>query len=467
MVLLPSAARTETIDKEQRDVSASQLNRLTDDRIPQARRSICTVAPDGGNDAARRLEGERPDETVADRAARAIVLWLLEKFLDSGGITIEDGARRYVFGSGNPDGLGRTPLDARIVVRHPGLWRKALTGGSAGLGEAYMNAWWDSDDLPGALRLLSRIVRRSDPARNRIDRITRSDRVLRLRSSDSVRDRRNIRAHYDLGNDFFELFLDETMMYSSAIFPCWDTPLAQASTHKLDLLCRRLDLTPRDRVVEIGTGWGGFAVHAAKNYGCRVTTTTISDKQYEYARERVRRAGLANRVTVLQDDYRELSGRYDKLASIEMIEAVDWRDYETFFSTCRRLLHPNGILGMQAIVIEPQRFQRAKTTQDFIKQFIFPGGCLPSTDAMLNAATRSGDLSLTSLDDYGVHYAETLRRWRAAFNDHRDRLPALGFGEAFARMWDFYLAYCEAAFNERSVSVVQLTMAGPGWLPRS
>jgi cyclopropane-fatty-acyl-phospholipid synthase len=466
MSLLPYATQPETTDEEQHDMSATQPSGSPSNLIPG--RPVFTVVPSGRGASARPVERQSVSESAADRAARGIALALLERYVEGGRITIDDGPRHHVFGGMSPDRRACPPLEANIVVRHPGVWRKALAGGSVGLGEAYFDGWWDSDDLPQTLRLLGRTVRRSDHLRNLLARTTHpaSDRVRRLRRSDKLRDRRNIQAHYDLGNDFFELFLDETMMYSSAVFPRWDASLAEASTHKLDLLCRRLDLTASDHVVEIGTGWGGFAVHAASRYGCRVTTTTISDQQYDYARDRVRRAGLADRVTVLKEDYRDLTGRYDKLASIEMIEAVDWREYETFFATCRRLLAPHGVLGMQAIVIEPQRFDRAKTTQDFIKAFIFPGGCLPSIDALTGAATRSSDLALTGLDDYGVHYAETLRRWRAALSGQRDRLRALGLGEAFARMWEFYLAYCEAAFDERSVSVVQMTLAGPGWRPR-
>ena len=244
--------------------------------------------------------------------------------------------------------------------------------------------WWDVDDLTGFLRLLSREVHRYDPARNRVaGTVGRSlDRLRSRRPQDKHRDRANIRAHYDLGNDFFSLMLDETMMYSSAWFADADTSLAEASTAKLDRLCRRLDLGPDDHVVEIGTGWGGFAVHAAARHGCRVTTTTISRAQFEYATERVAAAGLASLVDVRHDDYRDLTGTYDKLVSIEMIEAVDWRELDTFFGVCRRLLEPDGLMGLQAIVIPAHRYERAKNTEDFIKAFIFPGGCLPSLEAI-------------------------------------------------------------------------------------
>ena len=273
------------------------------------------------------------------------------------------------------------------------------------------------------LRILSRATRRTDRQRSSIQRVTgpATDAVRRLRRQDKRRDRTNIRAHYDLGNDFFEHFLDPTMMYSAAVFPTWDAPLEDASKEKLDRLCRMLDLRPDERVVEIGTGWGGFAVHAARHYGARVTTTTISAEQHAYATERVAREGLSDRITVLHDDYRDLTGTYDKLASIEMIEAVDWREHDTFFGHCRRLLRPDGLMALQAIVIEPQRYERAKNTQDFIKAFIFPGGCLPSMEAIVRSISRVTDLTVTAVDDYGLHYGETLRRWRANLHARRER----------------------------------------------
>jgi cyclopropane-fatty-acyl-phospholipid synthase len=259
--------------------------------------------------------------------------------------------------------------------------------------------------------------------------------------------------------------LDETMMYSSAVFAAPDMTLAEASTHKLDLLCRRLELGPEDHVVEIGTGWGGFAVHAAASYGCRVTTTTISRAQFTHATARVAEAGLAHLVEVRHDDYRDLTGTYDKLVSIEMIEAVDWRELDTFFSACERLLTPEGLMGLQAIVIPGQRYERVKNTEDFIKAFIFPGGCLPSIESITRSTGRVTDFTLTEVADYGVHYAETLRRWRANIHGRGDELSRLGLDGTFRRMWDFYLAYCEAGFDERDISVVQCVLARPGWRP--
>lgn len=397
---------------------------------------------------------------------RAVVLELCRRFVDDPLEIIESG-RRHRFGTDRPDELGRSPLTATLTVHDERAWWKVLTGGSAGLGEAYLNGWWDTDDLTAALRILSRATRRTEAQRSALHRSAApaTDALRRLRRPDRARDRTNIGAHYDLGNDFFEHFLDPTMMYSAAVFPSWDAPLEDASREKLDRLCRLLDLRAGERVVEIGTGWGGFAVHAASEYGAIVTTTTISAEQHAYATERVAREGLSDRVTVLHDDYRDLTGTYDKLASIEMIEAVDWREHDTFFESCRRLLTPQGSMALQAILIEPQRYERAKNTKDFIKRFIFPGGCLPSMDAILQSARAVTDFSVTAVHDYGLHYAETLRRWQV--NLHRDdrALDAMGLDARFVRMWDFYLAYCEAAFDERAITVVQMALARPAWRP--
>ena len=408
----------------------------------------------------------RSRDDVLAGPSRQALLALCRRLVDDRLEIVEPG-RHARFGTPEPDEPTRAALRGTITVHDERAWWKVLSAGSAGMGEAYIDGWWDADDLTSVLRILSRAIRRTDRTRSSVHRLTgpATDAVRRLRRQDPDRDRGNIQAHYDLGNDFFELFLDPTMMYSAAIFPSWDASLEAASIEKLDRLCRLLDLRSGDRVVEIGTGWGGFAVHAAREYGAQVTTTTISAEQYAYARERVAREGLTDRVTVLHDDYRELRGTYDKLASIEMIEAVDWREHDTFFERCRGLLAPHGLMGLQAIVIEPQRYERAKTTQDFIKRFIFPGGCLPSMESIVRSLSRVTDLSVTALHDYGNHYAETLRRWHA--NLHRDEgaLDALGLDERFVRMWDFYLAYCEAGFEERSIGVVQMALARPAWRP--
>jgi cyclopropane-fatty-acyl-phospholipid synthase len=402
----------------------------------------------------------RPDPSRRDTAARTGVFALLRR-IEDGRVTVVDDGRTFAFGKPSAD------LSVTVTVHTAATYREVLTRGSIGLGESYLDGWWDCDDLTTLVRILARNLPRLDALRNGLDRVVSpaTDLVRRLRPEDPQRDRLNIRAHYDLGNDFFSLFLDPSMMYSAAWFSDPSDTLAMASDAKLERICRHLDLGPNDHVVEIGTGWGGFAVHAAREHGCRVTTTTISAEQEAYARDRVEREGLDHLVTVLGDDYRDLTGSYDALVSIEMIEAVDWREYDRFFSACARLLRPDGRMALQAIVLPDQRFERAKTTRDFIKRFVFPGGCLPSVEAILRSTTRSTDLAMTRLDDMGQHYALTLARWRERLFKHEADLADLGVDEAFLRLWDFYFAYCEGAFAERYVSVVQAVFARPGWRP--
>jgi cyclopropane-fatty-acyl-phospholipid synthase len=276
---------------------------------------------------------------------------------------------------------------------------------------------------------------------------------------------RNIAAHYDLGNDFYALWLDKRMMYSGAIFEHVDMSLEAASVAKLDRICRKLNLSPRDHVLEIGTGWGGFAIYAAENYGCRVTTTTISGQQYDYAKDAIARAGLEDRVTLLQSDYRDLDGQYDKLVSIEMIEAVGHEYHDTYFRKCCELLKRDGLMLLQAITIADQHYERAKRTVDFIKRYIFPGGCLTSVTAMSDTLTRKTDMRIVNLEDIGPHYATTLRCWRERFFDNVDRVRGMGYSEEFIRMWQYYLCYCEGAFLERAIGNVQMLMMRPDARP--
>ncbi|MFP4513611.1 MAG: class I SAM-dependent methyltransferase [Acidimicrobiales bacterium] len=398
--------------------------------------------------------------TPADHGARVAIFALLDR-IQQGRITVEDPVGTRTFGPPDSD------LAVTVSVPAVATYRAVLLRGSAGMGEAYVDGWWDCDDLPTLVRILARNLPRLDRVRNGIGRFVSpaTDLVRRLRPEDPQRDRLNISAHYDLGNEFFELFLDDTMMYSSAWFADPADTLGDASTAKLERLCAKLDLGPDDHVVEIGTGWGGFAVHAAREHGCRVTTTTISVEQELYARQRVTAEGLDHLVTVLGDDYRELTGTYDALVSIEMIEAVDWREHDRFFATCGQLLRPGGRMALQAIVLPDQRYERAKTTQDFIKRYVFPGGCLPSVEAMVRSTARTTDLALVGLEDMGQHYAMTLARWRERLFKQEARLGDLEVDEAFLRLWDFYFAYCEGAFAERYVSVVQATFARPDWRP--
>jgi cyclopropane-fatty-acyl-phospholipid synthase len=400
----------------------------------------------------------RPAASPRDRGSRKVIFGLLRR-IDGGRITVVDDHGHATFG---PTGA---ELSVTVTVHATATYTDIISRGSVGMGESYLDGWWDCDDLTTLVRILARNLPRLDRLRNGVDRAVSpiTDLVRRLRPEDPHRDRLNISAHYDLGNEFFALFLDDSMMYSSGWFSDPADTLTTASRAKLDRICSHLDLGPDDHVVEIGTGWGGFAVHAAREYGCRVTTTTISAEQEAYARARVEREGLEHLVTVLGLDYRELTGTYDALVSIEMIEAVDWREYDRFFETCSRLLRDDGRMALQAIVLPDQRFERAKTTQDFIKRFVFPGGCLPSVESILRSTTARTDLALTRLDDMGHHYALTLARWRERLFKHEAELDDLGVDEAFLRLWDFYFAYCEGAFAERYVSVVQAVFVRPGW----
>ncbi len=385
-------------------------------------------------------------------AARDAIVWLGRR-VRHGTIVLHERDTRIELGNGNP------VVD--VTVRDPRFYW-ALRRGSAGLGESYARGWWDCDDLTGLLRLL--IVNFAGAGRV-LDRIGAAARPLRdpparLRRRDKGTDRRNIHAHYDIGNDFYALMLDESMTYSCGVFERPGMSLGEAQTAKLDRICRMLDLSSTDHVVEIGTGWGGFAVHAASQYGCRVTTTTISDAQYEYATKRVADAGVADLVTVLDVDYRDMTGTYDKLVSIEMIEAVNWRDYDTFFSAGAGLLRDGGLAALQAIVIADESFDRAKHHDDFIRRYIFPGGCLPSIASLALASSRAG-FRMLDLHDIGQHYPATLRAWSANVQEHESEVAALGLDIEFRRLWHLYLAYCEAAFLERRVGDVHVLLEKP------
>ena len=393
--------------------------------------------------------------TTTERVARRIVLSLLKR-LRSGRLTILDGEHRLVLGQGSPR--------ATVQVNSSRLW-PSLLGGSRGLAEAYMHGLWESPDLTAVVRVGARNAKTLDKWRRRLAPARVPLQVvqgIRARNTHS-RSRHDIAAHYDLGNELFALMLDETMMYSSAYFPRRDMTLAQASRAKIELVCNKLDLRPGDHVLEIGTGWGGFAVHAARTTGCRVTTTTISREQYEHAREWVQSAGVADLVTVLCEDYRDLRGRYDKLVSIEMIEAVGYREFGTFFAHCSDLLARDGAMLLQAIVIDGRAYDVERASRSFIRTHIFPGGCLPSLEVIGRCLARRTDMRTIGLEDLTPHYAETLRRWRANFEAATARLEELGYDERFRRLWRMYLAYCEAGFAERRIGSVQMMLGKPRW----
>ncbi|MCY2965537.1 MAG: cyclopropane-fatty-acyl-phospholipid synthase, partial [Planctomycetota bacterium] len=344
-------------------------------------------------------------------------------------------------------------------------FRRMLLGGSLAAAESYLEGDWECDDLISLIRLLVRnesILAGMDTGLARVAGF--GARCWHwLRQNTKSGSRRNIAAHYDLGNDFFQLFLDETMMYSSAIFPTEESTLFEASIEKIDRVCRKLQLGPDDHLLEIGTGWGGFAVYAAEHYGCRITTATISQEQFDLATRRVREAGLGNRVEVVLCDYRDLTGSYDKLVSIEMIEAVGHKYYETFFRKCGELLKPNGVMLLQGIMMFEQRYAEYLRSTDFIQRYVFPGGCLPTAAALTGAAARTSDLYPLHLEDFAEHYARTLACWRARFHERMVEVRALGFDERFLRIWEYYFCYCEAAFRERYIGLSQLMFAKSGW----
>jgi cyclopropane-fatty-acyl-phospholipid synthase len=392
-----------------------------------------------------------------DGVARRAVLSRLAQ-LDRDRVTLVEGEAVRQFGAEAPGGLA-----AQITVLDARFYTEVAFGGSIGAGEAWMHGYWECDDLVALVRILLRNREVLDGMEGGLARLTAPLQALfhRLNRNSRAGSRRNIAAHYDLGNDFFGLWLDETMMYSSAMFAEPGMSLHAAQVHRLDHICRRLDLQPTDHVIEIGTGWGGFALHAAQHYGCRVTTTTISREQYLEARQRVVAAGLEDRVTLLQDDFRDLGGQYDKLVSIEMIEAVDHAQLPTYFAKCSELLAPHGAMLIQAITMADQRYEEYRKSVDFIRRYIFPGGNLPSTAVMADCAARETDLRLLGLDDIGLHYAETLRRWRHAFSAKLEAVRRMGYPESFIRMWTFYLGYCEGAFLERAISDVLMLWSKP------
>ena len=354
-----------------------------------------------------------------------------------------------------------------LQIHDPGFYRALATHGSVGAGQAYMDGLWQCSDLVALIQLLVRnrdLLDGMETGSARLGGLAMKA-LHALRRNTREGSRRNIAAHYDLGNAFFGLFLSPDLMYSSAFWEGAEDTLEAASTRKLDLICRKLGLGPDDHVLEIGTGWGGFALHAARHYGCRVTTTTISREQHDLAAQRIAEAGLGGRITLLQSDYRDLSGQYDKLVSIEMIEAVGADFQDSYFGQIGRLLKPDGLALVQAITIEDHRYEQALKSVDFIKRHVFPGCFIPSINAMLASKTRSSDLALVALEDFGLSYARTLQAWRERFLAQLPAVRAQGFDERFIRLWEFYLAYCEGGFRERSIGVSHLVLAKPGWRP--
>ncbi|MEM7253531.1 MAG: cyclopropane-fatty-acyl-phospholipid synthase family protein [Pseudomonadota bacterium] len=352
----------------------------------------------------------------------------------------------------------------RLAVRHPQFYTALALEGSLGVCRAFFEGAWRADDLAGLFRLFIRNESVADGFESgsaALGQWVGRVRDWRQRNT-KAGSRRNIHAHYDLGNEFFGLFLDESMTYSCGIFTNADDTMYQASVAKLDRICQKLALSADDHVLEIGTGWGSFAIHAASNYGCKVTTTTISAAQREEALRRVEAAGLSDRITILEADYRDLEGQYDKLVSIEMIEAVGHQFLPDYFAQCAALLKPNGAMVIQAITMPDQRYDQYLKSSDFIRRYIFPGSCCPSFQAITDAVSKRTDLNLQHVEDIGLHYAETLRRWGEAFSERESDVVRLGYPRSFIRRWRLYLAYCEAGFDERYLGLLQLLYVKPG-----
>ena len=373
-------------------------------------------------------------------------------------ISIKDGKSTKQYGKSDK-------LSAKIEVLDNAFYKNIIFGGTIGASESFIRGEWRSPNLTNVIRVLAKNIEAQDKLENFFTFLSQPFlKVIHKLNENSVRgSKKNIARHYDLSNDFFSLFLDKNMMYSSAIYKTRKTSLEQAAIHKLDVICKKLNLKKTDHVVEIGTGWGGFAIHAAKNYGCKVTTTTISIEQYKLAKHRVKEAGLGGQIKVLLKDYRLLKGRYDKLVSIEMIEAVGYQFYDEYFKSISQLLKDDGDALIQAITIKDQRYSKAIKSVDFIQKYILPGSCIPSITAIQNSLTNVTDLVINDIEDIGHHYARTLADWRKKFLKNKLEIRRLGFDEQFIRMWLFYFAYCEGGFEEKVISDIHLHITKPGF----
>jgi cyclopropane-fatty-acyl-phospholipid synthase len=394
---------------------------------------------------------------MRDQLARTAVSQALHR-LRNGRIDVVEAGRERSFGPADAE------LRATIAIHDPAAWRGALHG-SVGLGETYVDGLWETDDLVALIRIAARELSETDGVRGAVARPRGWTHRARGLVPDNTRSkaRRHIAAHYDLGNELFASFLDERMLYSCAYFPDEEASLEEAQLAKLERICAELRLGPENHLLEIGSGWGGLAIHAAREHGCRVTTTTISPAQHELASRRVREAGLGDRVEVLMEDYRDLRGRYDRLVSVEMIEAVGWRHFDEYFRRCSELLSPDGLMLLQAITIDDRLYEAEKAARSFANTHVFPGGCLPSNKLIADCLARVTDLREVWMSDITAHYPPTLVSWRRRFLDTWERLRARGYDERFRRLWEFYLCSSEAGFRERRIGDVQLLLAKPRW----
>jgi cyclopropane-fatty-acyl-phospholipid synthase len=395
---------------------------------------------------------------MRDALARTAVSTVMSRGIRSGRIEVVEGGRRRGFGPAAAD------LHATVSVRDPAAWRGPLRG-SVGLGETYVDGLWETDDLVSLIRIAARELSSLSGLRGAVARprgiLHRARRLVPENTRKGSR--QNISAHYDLGNDLFAAFLDERMMYSCAYFPRPEASLEEAQVAKLERICEQLRLGPDNHLLEIGAGWGGMAIHAARRHGCQVTTTTISREQHELATRRVREAGLDGQVTVLLEDYRDLRGSYDRLVSVEMIEAVGWQYFDDFFQRCDELLTADGLMLLQAITIDDRIYEAEKGARSFTNTHVFPGGCLPSKGLIADCLSRATSMRQVWVDDITAHYPPTLAAWRERFNATWERLRGDGYDERFRRLWNFYLSSSEAGFRERRIADVQALFAKPGW----
>ncbi|HDM8141479.1 TPA: class I SAM-dependent methyltransferase [Vibrio harveyi] len=405
--------------------------------------------------------------TTTQRAARGVLFQCLQK-MEIGCLTViesfktETTERSERFSTPNGEHNGE-PVAATIEVKHPGFYSRILQGGSIAAGEAYMDGWWDSPDLTALMKLMALNMRALDKLEEQGSWITRLlYKVSHWTNRNSQENsRKNIHAHYDLGNNLYEAFLDTNMLYSSALYNQVDDSLEQAQINKMERLCQQLELKSSDHVIEIGTGWGAMAIYMAEQYGCRVTTTTISEEQYAYAEQKINERGLTDKITLLKEDYRNLTGPYDKLVSIEMIEAVGKQFLPSYIKKCESLLKPGGLMAIQAITIADQRYDYYSNNVDFIQKYIFPGGFLPSVTSLTQATTKHSDLVTRDLFDIGLDYAKTLNEWHHRFNQSEHDVRAFGYDDRFVRMWRYYLSYCEGGFLARTISAVHMTFQRP------
>jgi cyclopropane-fatty-acyl-phospholipid synthase len=401
-----------------------------------------------------------------DKLCRSL---LFKKFQDLkfGYVVIKDKSQddesTFAFGDKSAD------LHATVTIYKTSFYSRTLLGGSIGNGESFVDGDWETDDLTNLVRIfvLNRDLLQAIDGGigSLLQPIQKVFHGLRGNTIDGSRE--NIRSHYDIGNDFFKLFLDETMMYSCALFKNKETSLKEASINKITAICNKLDLLPSDHLIEIGTGWGSLAIFAAKNYGCRVTTTTISTEQFKYATQKVKEAGLEDRVTVLFEDYRNLSGVYDKLVSVEMIEAVGLDHLDVYFNKCSSLLRPEGLMVLQAITIRDQFYESARKSVDFIQRHIFPGCGIPSVNAMMGAVTKNTDFILAEQSDHAEDYAQTLKRWSENLYLKKIEIIKLGYPDFLHRLWQYYFSYCEGGFRERAIGLSQIILTKPNYRNRS